>query len=175
MSASGEMPRLVGMRSADMRRAEIPPATAATHTTNRDSTTPRDADVALQELTELPERGDHVLVPNALHFRPLAGRLELLEPIPQNTWPLVFSFLRHTWAARVPPDADPRTGPVRLKSITTDQGQSGRNWDLKQGGYQTLEVASFAEFTGDRSSASWLINAAFVRDWQTFEARGSIR
>jgi hypothetical protein len=37
------MPRLVGMRSADTRRAEIPPATAATHATNRDSTTPRDA------------------------------------------------------------------------------------------------------------------------------------
>ena len=33
MSASGVMPRLVGMRSTDMRRAEIPPATAATHAT----------------------------------------------------------------------------------------------------------------------------------------------
>jgi hypothetical protein len=40
MSASGEMPRLVGMRSADMRHAEMPPATAATHATNRDLTTP---------------------------------------------------------------------------------------------------------------------------------------
>ena len=29
------MPRLVGMRSTDMRRAGIPPATAATHATNR--------------------------------------------------------------------------------------------------------------------------------------------
>jgi putative heme-binding domain-containing protein len=34
------MPRLVGMRSADMRRAEIPPATAATYATNRNLTTP---------------------------------------------------------------------------------------------------------------------------------------
>jgi hypothetical protein len=34
------MPRLVGMRSADMRRAETPPATAATHATNRPPTTP---------------------------------------------------------------------------------------------------------------------------------------
>ena len=33
--------RLVGMRTADMRRAEMPPATAATHATNRVSTTPR--------------------------------------------------------------------------------------------------------------------------------------
>lgn len=92
-----------------------------------------------------------------------------------NTWPLVFSFLRHTWAARVPRDADPRKGPVTLKSIDTDQGQLGRNWDLAKGGYQTLEVAPFAEFTGDRASASWLINEAFARDWQTFQAKGSIR
>ena len=35
------MPRLVGMRRADMRRAEMPPATAATHATNRPPTTPR--------------------------------------------------------------------------------------------------------------------------------------
>jgi hypothetical protein len=43
MSASGAMPQLMGMRSADMRRAEMPPATAATHATNRDLTTPPDA------------------------------------------------------------------------------------------------------------------------------------
>jgi hypothetical protein len=43
MSASGAMPRLMGMRSADMRRAERPPPTAATHATNSPPTTPRDA------------------------------------------------------------------------------------------------------------------------------------
>jgi hypothetical protein len=43
MSASGAMPRLMGMRSADMRRAEMPPPTAATHATNRPPTTPPDA------------------------------------------------------------------------------------------------------------------------------------
>ena len=37
------MPRPVGMRLADMRQAEMPPATAAAHATYRDSTTPRDA------------------------------------------------------------------------------------------------------------------------------------
>jgi len=40
MSASGAMPRLMGMRSADTRRAEMPPPTAATHATNRPPTTP---------------------------------------------------------------------------------------------------------------------------------------
>ena len=41
MSASGEMPRLMGMRSAAMRLAEMPPPTAATHATNHPPTTPR--------------------------------------------------------------------------------------------------------------------------------------
>ncbi len=91
-----------------------------------------------------------------------------------NTWPLVFSFLRHTWAARVPADADPRKGPVALKSLNTDQGHLGHNWDLARGGYQTLTVAPLAEFTGDKSAASWLVNESFARDWQTFQAKGSI-
>ena len=41
MSARGAMPRLMGVRSADMRRAEMPPATAAAHATNHPPTTPR--------------------------------------------------------------------------------------------------------------------------------------
>jgi len=42
-SQGGQLGRPGGMRSADMRRAEIPPATAATHATNRPPTTPPDA------------------------------------------------------------------------------------------------------------------------------------
>jgi hypothetical protein len=42
-SANNARPRPVGMRSADMRHAETPPATAATHATNRDLTTTPDA------------------------------------------------------------------------------------------------------------------------------------
>jgi len=45
MSASRVMPRLVGMRPADMRRTEMPPATAATHATNCPPTTPPEIDI----------------------------------------------------------------------------------------------------------------------------------
>lgn len=92
-----------------------------------------------------------------------------------NTWPLVFSFLRHTWAARVPPDADPRRGPVDLVAIGPEQGYLGRNWELAAGGYQSLPIAPYADFTGDRAAASWLVNAAFAADWRTFQAEGVIR
>ena len=41
-----------------------------------------DADVALQEVAQLRERREHVLLLDALHFRPPAGPLEFLEPLP---------------------------------------------------------------------------------------------
>ena len=91
-----------------------------------------------------------------------------------KSWPLVFSFLRHTWAARVPVEADPRKGPVKLTALTLESGQLGTNWDSAKGGYQPLPIAPFAEFTGDKSTASWLVNAAFAADWQTFQREGQV-
>jgi hypothetical protein len=41
MSARGGMPQLIGMRSADMRLAEMPPPTPPTHATNHPSRTLR--------------------------------------------------------------------------------------------------------------------------------------
>lgn len=91
-----------------------------------------------------------------------------------KTWPFVFSFLRHSFAARVPADADPRTGPVRLNTLAVASGHLGQNWNAAQGGYQTLPVAPYADFTGDKSTASWLISAAYAADWQAFQRDGRI-
>jgi hypothetical protein len=91
-----------------------------------------------------------------------------------KTWPLVFSFLRHTFAARVPADADPLKGPVKLNGLVLESGSLGKNWDVIQGGYQTLPTAPFASFTGDKATASWLINPAYAADWQMFQRDGQI-
>ncbi len=90
----------------------------------------------------------------------------------EKTWPLVFSFLRHTFAARMPAGADPRQGPVKLVACSLESGHLGQNWDVAKGGYQTLPVAPFANFIGDKSTASWLINAAYAADWQAFQRDG---
>jgi hypothetical protein len=37
-----------------------------------------------------------------------------------------------------------------------------------------LPIAPFADFTGDKSTASWLLNAAFATDWQTFQRDGQL-
>ncbi len=93
----------------------------------------------------------------------------------ERTWPLVFSFLRHTFAARVPSEADPRQGPVTLNALDERDGHLGRNWDSAAGGYQLLPVAPYASFDGDRSAASWLVNAAYAADWQAFQRDGRVR
>lgn len=93
----------------------------------------------------------------------------------EKTWPLVFSFLRHTFAARVPADVDPRQGPVKLNALDIEQGHLGGNWDSARGGYQQLPVAPYAEFTGDKSAASWLVNAGYAADWQAFQRDGQIK
>lgn len=92
----------------------------------------------------------------------------------EKTWPLVFSFLRHTFAARVPADADAAKGPVKLSTLSAESGHLGQNWNAKTGGYQTLPVASIAAFTGDKATASWLLNAAYAADWLAFQRDGQL-
>jgi hypothetical protein len=92
----------------------------------------------------------------------------------EKTWPLVFSFLRHTFTARVPTDADARKGPVKLLAPAHESGHLGQNWQTKPGGYQKLITAPFAEFPGDKSTASWLLNADYAADWQQFQSSGSV-
>ena len=93
----------------------------------------------------------------------------------EKTWPLVFSFLRHSFAARVPADADPSKGPVKLLALNLDSGHLGQNWNATTGGYQTLPIAPIATFPADKSTASWLFNAAYAADWQTFQRDGQLR
>jgi hypothetical protein len=87
----------------------------------------------------------------------------------EKTWPLVFSFLRHTFAARVPADGG------KLNVLRPECGYLGQNWDVAKGGYQSLAVAPFADFTGDKSTASWLINAGYAADWQAFQRDGQVQ
>jgi hypothetical protein len=92
----------------------------------------------------------------------------------EKTWPLVFSFLRHTFATRVPSDAEPRRGTVKLRTLSVESGYLGHNWDSAKGGYQDLTIAPYAEFPTDKSTASWLINAAYAADWQAFQRVGQV-
>ena len=93
----------------------------------------------------------------------------------EKTWPLVFSILRHTFAARVPANADARQGPVNLNALTLEHGHLGQNWDSTKGGYQTLTIAPVANFRADKATASWLVNSAYAADWQAFQRDGEVK
>ena len=92
----------------------------------------------------------------------------------EKTWPLVFSFLRHSFTTRVPADADTRKGPVKLLAPVLESGHLGANWQTKPGDYQKLPTAPFTDFPGDKSTASWLLNATYAADWQAFQRDGAI-
>lgn len=93
----------------------------------------------------------------------------------EKSWTLVFSFLKHSFAARVPSDADPRNGPVKLIVLKAESGYLGKNWDITEGGYQTLAIEPAADFAaGDKATASWLVNADYAADWQKFQAQGYV-
>lgn len=90
----------------------------------------------------------------------------------EKTWPLVLSFLRHSFTARV--SAAAQTGPVKLNSLTLESGHLGQNWDSMKGGYQDLPIAPFTDFPGDKATASWLLNADYAADWQAFQRTGEV-
>lgn len=92
-----------------------------------------------------------------------------------KTWPLVFSFLKHSFAARVPADADPSKGPVTLKKLDPASGFRGENWSLEPGGNQALKVGPAGDFGENGRASSWLFNGAYAADWQSFQEHGEVR
>jgi hypothetical protein len=63
---------------------------------------------------------------------------------------------------------------VKLIALKHEAGHLGQNWNATKGGYQTLPTAPFADFTGEKFTASWLLNAALATDWQTFQRDGQL-
>jgi hypothetical protein len=92
----------------------------------------------------------------------------------EKTWPLVLSFLKQSFAARVPAGADPTQRPVKLIRLEPAAGYLGRNWNADAGGYQTLPTAPAAAFDGDKSMSSWLVDSAYAADWQAFQRDGQL-
>jgi len=128
-----------------------------------------------------PPRDENLDVVPALrknHRRPLEHRRRAKD----RPWPR-----REDLAARVsafcvtpsppasPPMPMPRTGPAKLRPLTLESGHLGQNWQPKPGGYQKLLTAPFAAFPGDKSTASWLLNADYAKDWQQFQSTGAVQ
>ena len=95
-------------------------------------------------------------------------------PNGDKSYPICMAFMRTIFRLRVPADADPRQGPVKLIALKSNSGWLGRNWDKAVGGGQSLPAAPYAEFDGDRNRASWLPTADYARCWQEFSKTGTL-
>jgi hypothetical protein len=93
----------------------------------------------------------------------------------EKTWPLVLSFLRHSFATQIPINHNPIDGPTPLTRPTESSGFIGKPWDSNSGGYQTLPITPFNSAPEpDRKVSPWLLNAEFAAEWQSFQATGDV-
>lgn len=77
------------------------------------------------------------------------------------TWQLVIDFLKASMRTRLNEDGS-------LKPVEIEKGWLGAIYDLDKGGRQLLEVAPYAEFKGDKSTANWLPDEEFAKQWQAY-------
>jgi hypothetical protein len=78
--------------------------------------------------------------------------------------------LRAIAAARLPADADPTKGPVKLSPIKLEDGWLG-NRDSVKGTF--AEVASWKDYSKEREVATWFPNRAAADTWRAWQTKES--
>ncbi|WP_146457512.1 hypothetical protein [Rubripirellula tenax] len=76
-------------------------------------------------------------------------------------WELVVEFCKAAMRVRLGNDGE-------LKPIKIEEGWLGATYNIETGGRQHLEIAPYAEFKGDRSTANWLMDEEFAKVWQAY-------
>ncbi|MDB4693126.1 hypothetical protein OAF21_05915 [Akkermansiaceae bacterium] len=76
-------------------------------------------------------------------------------------WEFVVEFCKAAMRARLEENGT-------LKPIKIEDGWLGASYDLEAGGRQLLEIAPYAEFKGDQSTANWLMDEEFAKVWQAY-------
>jgi hypothetical protein len=81
----------------------------------------------------------------------------------EATWGFIFEYLRAAMRIRLAEDGT-------LKNINIESGWLGSHYELDAGGRQMLDIASYADYTGDKSRANWLPDREFAQLWQCYGA-----
>jgi hypothetical protein len=77
------------------------------------------------------------------------------------TWRFIVEFCEAAMRIRLKDDGT-------LKPVEIEQGWLGAIYDRAQGGQQTLAIAPYAEYPGDKSVANWLPDRKFAEVWQLY-------
>ena len=80
------------------------------------------------------------------------------------TWAFIIDFLKAAMRVRLAEDGS-------LKPVDIKSGWLGATYDLEAGGHQRLEIAPYADFPGDKSTANWLPDGTFAKIWQAYGQR----
>ena len=78
-----------------------------------------------------------------------------------STWEFITEFLKSAMRTRLAEDGT-------LKPVSIESGWLGATYDFDEGGRQLLDVAPYAEFTGDKSTANWFPDGEFAEAWQAY-------
>lgn len=79
----------------------------------------------------------------------------------ETTWAFIVEFCKAAMRIRLGRDG-------KLRPVNIESGWLGAVYDKEKGGQQLLDIAPYAEFKGDRSTANWLPDEAFARVWQQY-------
>jgi hypothetical protein len=88
-----------------------------------------------------------------------------------RVYELVLAFCEACIRVRAPQGF---TGGGMLVPVRISEGWLAGGYDRKAGGLQAPPVASYDAYTGDRSTANWLPDETFARQWLRFSETGSI-
>lgn len=138
--------------------------------------------------------GDQLTTVRQLRYRHRALMHMVVEPgvghgpSKPKTYTILLAFMKTAFLLRVPADADPRQGPVKLNELKESQGWLGQTpdghrirnaqykwlWEQPVDVRRQLEIAPFAEYPGDPRYASWLPSEDYARKWQEFCMTGNV-
>jgi hypothetical protein len=82
-----------------------------------------------------------------------------------NAGTMMVPFIKGVAAHRIPKDWDPRSGPARLLDMKQEHGWLG---DRSTMGSHMATVASWSEYTGDKSAAAWFPDRATAYVWRAW-------
>ncbi|WP_146599214.1 hypothetical protein [Novipirellula aureliae] len=79
----------------------------------------------------------------------------------ESTWAFVIDFLKASMRVRLNDDGS-------LKPVDIEKGWLGDVYNFEKGGRQSLNVASYDQYEGDKSTANWLPDSTFAKAWQAY-------